>query len=308
MSDDLTRPLLRRAVTDGEAGRRLDRLLAAWLTESRAAAQRRIDAGTVRVDDQSAVKSQRPDVGQLVEVTDLPAPPPAPVHVVVSVRYEDAHLAVVCKPAGLVVHAGAGVRDATLVDALAQQGMTLAPTADPDRPGVVHRLDRGTSGLLVVAKTPRCLAALQDLLAARRVRRVYLALCDGTPGRSTATIDAPIGRDPRHRTRFAVDPDGRSAVTRYDVVEAHARAALLRLELETGRTHQIRVHLAAIGHPVVADTAYGAAPALARELGLNRPALHATRLAFTHPVTGGEIDVAEPLSDDLGVALARLRA
>jgi 23S rRNA pseudouridine1911/1915/1917 synthase len=213
----------------------------------------------------------------------------------------------VAKPAGLVVHAGAGVADRTLVDALRAQGLPLAPAGGAERPGIVHRLDRGTSGLLVVAKTDAAHRGLAAALKARRVSRAYTAIVDGVPEQPRATVDAPIGRSPRQRTRFAVEDGGRPAVTHYDVVEAHGRGALLDVRLETGRTHQIRVHLSALGHPVAGDLAYGASPVLARELGLERPALHAGRLALTHPVTGARVEVEEPLPPDLAAAADRLR-
>lgn len=308
--------LLEREVDHGEDGWRADQALAGWLDEPRARAQARFDAGEVTVDGRPVAKSRRLRTGERVVVAAPPAAPrPAPPEV--PVRYEDEAVAVVAKPAGLLVHAGAGRRaEATLVDALAAAGMPLACTCGPHpdgtcpsgRPGIVHRLDRGTSGLLVVAKTGAALEGLGALLKARAVERVYWALVEGVPDPARATVSAPIARSARRRTTFTVDPAGRPAVTHYDVEEAFGRAAVVRARLETGRTHQVRVHLASVGHPVCGDRAYGASPAFAAELGLARPALHARRIAFTHPCTGARVAVEEPLPPDLTGARAAAAA
>lgn len=301
----MTAAALDRYATDRDAGARLDTVLARWTGEPRAEVQRRIAAGDVVVDDRRARKSHLVQPGErIVVAAPAPAPsPPAPEPV--PVRWRDAHLLVVAKPAGLVVHAGAGVVDGTLVDALRAAGERLAPGDDPDRPGIVHRLDRGTSGLLVVASTETARRALQAALASRTIRRRYWALVDGVPSQRAATVDAPISRHPRRRTVFTTAAQGRSAVTRYEVVVDHRRAAELDVELDTGRTHQVRVHLSAIGHPVCGDRAYGASP-LGDELGLARPALHAATLEFDHPVTGEPLAFREPLPADLRAAVAAL--
>lgn len=301
----MTEALLDRRVEAHEAGTRLDAALARWLDEPRARAQRRVTGGEVTVDGVAAAKAHRLAAGQRVRVTAPPpvaepAPPPP-----VPVRWRDEHLLVVAKPAGLVVHPGAGGREATLVDALARAGEELAPGDDPQRPGVVHRLDRGTSGLLIVARTRAAREALQTAIAARTVRRGYWALVDGVPRERAATIDAPISRHPRKRTVFTTARGGRAAVTHYEVTVDHGRAAELAVTLATGRTHQVRVHLSAIGHPVCGDRAYGASP-LGEQLGLERPALHAASIAFDHPVTGEPVELTEPLPDDLRVAVAAL--
>lgn len=304
--------LLDRVVGPADEGRRADVVLADWLAESRGRAQSRLQAGEVTVDGVTVAKSHRLRGGERVRV-DVVGPTAVPPPDAVPVRYEDEHLLVVAKPAGLVVHAGAGRAEGSLVDALAAMGVPLADPCGPHergcptgRPGIVHRLDRGTSGLLVVAKTLAAHAGLSALLRAHDVERVYTALVDGVPDPPRASIDAPIGRSTTRRTRFAVTPEGRRAVSHYDVDEGYGRAALLTVRLETGRTHQVRVHLSAVGHPVCGDRTYGAAP-LGTELGLDRPALHARRLGFPHPVTGQPVTVEEPLPDDLVRAVGVLR-
>jgi 23S rRNA pseudouridine1911/1915/1917 synthase len=195
-----------------------------------------------------------------------------------------------------------------MVDALRAGGRALAPRAGADRPGIVHRLDRDVSGLLVVAKTDRAHEALVDAMQRREIDRRYLALVHGVPSADRGKIDAPVGRSPKHRTRMAVTADGRPAVTWFEVSERFDDLTLLDVKLETGRTHQIRTHLASISHPIVGDAAYGRDPARARELGVRRPFLHAYRLTFAHPVTDGEISVTSELPADLSTALERLRA
>lgn len=295
-------------------GARLDVLLAAHLGISRSQAAARIGAGLVRVDGRVASKHDRPPRGAQVEVAEVPAQAPRPAPPLPPVRFSDEHLLVVAKPAGLVVHPGPGHVGDTLVDALLAAGISLAPAAGPERPGVVHRLDRDTSGLLVVARTDLAHGRLVEALRRRTVQRRYLALVRGEPAQRRGRVEAPIGRDPSARMRFAVIADGRPATTRYRVVALgaapgldapRAPVSLLACQLETGRTHQIRVHLTALGHPVVGDPTYGAAADVAAALGLARPFLHAARLSFAHPVTDEELDIVEPLPTDLVAALAR---
>ena len=284
------------------AGERLDAHLAAALG-SRAAAQRRIEAGLVLVDGRARPKRHVLAGGEEVEVRDAPAreaePDPAPIDV--AVVLEDEHLLVVDKPAGVVVHPARGHRSGTLAQALEARG---AAGGEPGRAGIVHRLDRDTSGLLVVARSEAVHRALKAAIQARTVTREYLALVEGRPPARAGTIDAPLGRDRRVRTRMSTDTDEpRAAVTHFTLDVAAGAWTLLRVRLETGRTHQIRAHLQAIGHPVAGDPEYGAPGAL----GLTRQFLHATRLAFTHPVTGEPIDVTSALPADLAAALARAR-
>jgi 23S rRNA pseudouridine1911/1915/1917 synthase len=279
------------------AGERLDVFLA-QAAGSRAAAQRLIDAGLVLVDGAVVPKRHVVRAGERVLVR--PAPPEAEPEVpdaTFAIAYEDEHLMVVDKPAGVVVHPARRHRAGTLAQALAGQ---VAGGDDPRRAGIVHRLDRDTSGLLVVARTEAAHAALKDMLRRREITREYLALVEGRPAARAGTIDAPVGRDRRVRTRISTDTDEpREAITHFETERALEGFTLLRVRLETGRTHQIRAHLLAIGHPVAGDPEYGHAGLL----GLPRQFLHAERLAFRHPSTGAMIDVRSPLPADLQRAL-----
>ncbi|HZN21229.1 MAG TPA: RluA family pseudouridine synthase [Gaiellaceae bacterium] len=296
---------LRFSVADADAGLRLDAALAARREiSSRALAGKLLKRGAVLVDGSVRPKSHRLEAGAVVEV-ELPEPAPGltaePVSV--AVLYEDEHIVVVDKPAGLPVHPGAGEQRATL----ASQLLTLGATGgdDPDRPGIVHRLDRDTSGTLVVARSEEAHAALQRAIRRREVERRYLALVRGHPRSRTGRVAAPIGRDRRDPTRRSLDTDEpRDAVTHFRISETLAEHTLLDVSLETGRTHQIRVHLAAIELPVSGDPLYG----VKADLGLERQFLHAYRLRFRHPLIGDEIDVRSELSDDLQAALGRARA
>lgn len=295
-------------VSADRAGHRLDVVVADAAGVSRTRAGDLVDAGAVRVDGRAQRKSYRLASGEVVEISEpAVAAVPAP-EAEIDVAYEDDDLLVVSKPSGLVVHRAAGVRGGTLVDALIASGRPLAVRAGEDRPGIVHRLDRDVSGLLVVAKTDEAHEALAGAMRRREIERSYIALVHGTPSVDRGKIDAPIGRNPRHRTRMAVLPEGRSSVTWFAVTERFADLSVLDVRLETGRTHQIRTHLASIGHPIVGDRAYGRDPAAAKKLGLRRPFLHAYRLAFDHPLTGRRIDVQSRLPADLEGALERVRA
>ena len=289
-------------VPEDAAGSRLDRFLAG-LGEvgSRAAAERLIESGDVTVDGGSVRKSLRLSAGQTVAFPEPERVATAlePVELGIPVLYRDDHLLVVDKPAGLLVHPVPGFSGPTLVHGLLQE-----LGGEGIRPGIVHRLDRDTSGLLVVARDDRTLARLQSLLRRRRVSRSYAALVRGRPASRRGTIEAPIGRDRRDPTRVSLDSEvARPAVTHFSVEELLPEHTLLEVELETGRTHQIRVHLAAIGLPVVGDQIYGHGS----ELGLDRQFLHAKRLRLPHPETGEEIDVSSPLPPDLEAALAAAR-
>ncbi|MDQ6751604.1 MAG: RluA family pseudouridine synthase [Actinomycetota bacterium] len=282
------------------AGSRLDQFLATRLG-SRARAQRLIDAGQVRVDDQTRAKRHRLSGGESIAVDeDDPRPMPDVGDAPYRVALEDEYLLVVDKPAGVVVHPGRGHRTGTLAQALAGRARG---GPEPWRAGIVHRLDRDTSGLLVVAKSEAAHRGLKAALAARRIEREYLALVHGHPPAGAGTIDAPLGRDRRVRTRISTETDvPREARTHFTVERRLGRVSLVRVHLETGRTHQIRVHMQAIGHPVVGDPVYASEPA-GESYGLQRQFLHAVRLAFDHPVHGHRVDVISPLPADLQGAL-----
>jgi 23S rRNA pseudouridine1911/1915/1917 synthase len=280
------------------AGTRLDQFLAEPVG-SRASAQRLIDAGLVVVDGRLRPKRYPLTGGEFVEV-DEPGVPEAAVDAEPApfeIAYDDDHLLVIDKPAGVVVHPGRGNHSGTLAQALAG---IAAGGEEPWRAGIVHRLDRDTSGLLVVAKSEETHRALKKLLAERRLHREYLALVDGHPEARSGTIEASIGRHRRDPLLMSIDTDTpRDARTHFELERLLADAALLRVMLETGRTHQIRVHMAAIGHPVLGDRQYGGRMAY----GLTRQFLHAARLSFPHPATGEQVDVQSPLPEDLGAAL-----
>jgi 23S rRNA pseudouridine1911/1915/1917 synthase len=302
---------VREVVPRALDGQRLDRVVALVAGCSRAEAAALVDAGAVAVGGRAVTtRSHRVVEGDVLDVDvppapadDGPAPDPA---VAVPVVYEDADLVVVDKPAGLVVHPGAGQPAGTLVHGLLARYPEIRTVGQADRPGIVHRLDKGTSGLLLVARSQPAYEALVAMLSARRVDRRYRALVWGEPDAPTGLVDAPIGRSTRDRTRMAVTVRGREARTGYEVVRAYHEpvdVTELRLRLETGRTHQIRVHLAAIGHPVVGDAGYGGAR---QSLPLDRPFLHAEAVALDHPVTGAPLAFTSPLPADLAAVLAGL--
>lgn len=286
-------------VPDDAAGTRLDRFLAVPLG-SRARAQTLIDAERVHVDGRPRPKRHVLRAGELIEIDGSdPVPEPTSEQAPFTVAYEDDHLLVVDKPAGVVVHPARGHRTGTLAQALGGRG---AGGEEPWRAGIVHRLDRDTSGLLVVAKSDAVHRGLKALLAARGLHREYLALVAGHPSARAGTVDAPIGRHRRERVLMSIETDDpREARTHFEVERLLPTSALLRVVLETGRTHQIRVHMAAIGHPVCGDRQYGGTG----RYGLERQFLHAQRLAFEHPVSKEALDVRSPLPADLVSALER---
>src|SRR5690349_15957604 len=279
------------------AGERLDVFLAEAVG-SRSKAQALIKAGRVLVDERPRQKRYALVGGETIEFSDAPEEPlPEVPDAQFEIAYEDDRLFVINKPAGVVVHPGVGNRQGTLVQALEGR---IAGGSDPDRPGVVHRLDRDTSGLLLLARDEQTLFALQQALRDRRVTREYVALVEGRPSAKRGTIDAPLGRDRRVRTRMSTDTDDpHEAVTHFETERTFPDDTLLRVTLETGRTHQIRAHLLAIGHPVAGDPEYGHAG----RHGLERQFLHARRLAFNHPETGAPMELEAPLPEDLVRAL-----
>jgi 23S rRNA pseudouridine1911/1915/1917 synthase len=302
---------VREVVPRALDGQRLDRVVALVTGRSRAEAARLVDDGAVLVGGTPVTaRAHRVAEGDELDldVADLPteaalAPDPG---VPVPVVHEDQDLLVIDKPAGLVVHPGAGQPAGTLVNGLLARYPELRTVGQPDRPGIVHRLDKGTSGLMVVARSDRAYDALVAMLAAHRVERRYRTLVWGTVRSPTGLVEAPIGRSSRDRTRMAVTVTGKPARTRYEVVRTYhtpVEVTELCCELETGRTHQVRVHLASIGHRVVGDTRYGGAR---QSLPVARPFLHAERLALDHPVTGEPLAFTSPLPEDLAAVLASL--
>lgn len=295
--------MIEEVVPQALAGERLDRIVSLMADISRSDAAATIRAGGVRVDGAiSDSGKERLREGSTIAIDEsfipVDQPPSADPGIDVHVVFEDDDVIVVDKPAGLVVHPAAGHSDGTLVNGLLARYPEIALLGESNRPGIVHRLDQGTSGLLVVARSPRAYERLVEMLAHREVSRSYLALVWGVPESDDFTIDAPIARDPRDPLRMAVVPSGKDSRTHVVVLERFAEPdmALLECELETGRTHQIRVHLRAIGHPVVADAVYGGARS---GIDLERPFLHAQRLAFDHPVTNERLSFESELPEDL---------
>lgn len=276
-------------VAPAEAGERLDRLVARRLGVSRSLARRMVEEGLARIEGGEAAPSRKVRGGERVEVTFVDETPESE-DIFVSVIFEDDHLLIVDKPAGLVVHPGSGNASGTLVNALLDKG--ISGGEDPARPGVVHRLDRDTSGLMVLAKGEPAYSALVSALSERRVGRVYRALVIGEGLPATGTVDSPVGRDPSNPVLMAAGV-GRAAVTHFEVLGVAAGHTMLGVRLETGRTHQIRVHLSAIGYPVYADPLYGKA------VPGQRLWLHAERLAFDHPVSGKPLEFESEIPEDL---------
>jgi 23S rRNA pseudouridine1911/1915/1917 synthase len=294
------------AVSGSDAGQRIDAFLARRSGRPRAVVQEALRDGLVTVSGGRVRPSHRLSAGEVVagRLPQRPALRPGPEAIPLAVRYSDARVLVISKPPGLVVHPGAGHSSGTLVNALLALGEPLAATSTA-RPGIVHRLDKDTSGLLLVAKDDEAHSFLVRALRARAVERRYVCLVAGPMPAPTGTIDAPLGRHPRRPRLRAVVASGRAAVTHYRTLATGGGLALLDVALETGRTHQIRAHLAHIGSPVAGDAAYGAARDLARALGLRRPFLHAWRLAWPDPSGGGRRSVVDEVPADLTDVLER---
>ena len=295
---------------DGLDGLRLDVALSRLFGLSRTAAADLVEAGSVTLDGRETNKSERVHGGALLEVT-LPAAPvaaaPEPVPGL-TVVYEDDDIVVVDKPVGVAAHPSPGWTGPTVVGGLAAAGHSVATSGAAERQGVVHRLDVGTTGLMVVAKSDLAYSVLKDAFRDRDVEKRYAALVQGHPDPSRGTVDAPIDRHPTHDYKWAVVAGGRPSVTHYETVEAFRAASLLDVRLETGRTHQIRVHMAAIHHPCVGDLTYGADPTLAARLDLTRQWLHASRLSFAHPRDGRPLEFTSPPPADLQHSLDLLAA
>ncbi|WPF67907.1 RluA family pseudouridine synthase [Corynebacterium sp. 21KM1197] len=299
-------------VPEGLVGMRIDAALSKLLGLSRSAAADLAEAGDVLVDGAAVGKSARLHAGSLLTVT-LPEPAtsaePTPEHVEgMDILYYDSDVIAVHKPVGVAAHPTVGWDGPTVVGGLAGAGFRISTSGPPERQGIVQRLDVGTSGVMVVAASERGYSVLKRAFKERTVTKTYHALVQGHPDPFTGTIDAPIGRHPSSGWRFAVTTDGKPAVTHYETIEAFPEATLLEVHLETGRTHQIRVHMSAIHHPCCGDPMYGSDPDLARRLGLIRQWLHAVRLGFHHPADGRWMEIEAPYPADLEAALERVRA
>lgn len=300
-----------------DAGRRVDAVLAAALGVSRTQAAHWAQEGRVGVrrdgsrPEQRLTKSAKVAAGQelVVDVPDTPDPHEVKVELVqeMTILADDPDYVVVDKPVGVAAHPSPGWMGPTVVGGLAALGYRISTSGAPERQGIVHRLDVGTSGVMVVAKSERAYSVLKDAFRDRTPRKVYHAVVQGLPDPLAGTIDAPIGRHPGHDWRFAVIEGGRDSITHYETLEAFGRASLVEVYLETGRTHQIRVHFSALRHPCAGDLTYGADPRLAAELALTRQWLHAHRLGFPHPVNGEWVEYQSEYPDDLRYALSVLR-
>jgi 23S rRNA pseudouridine1911/1915/1917 synthase len=298
-------------VPDGLEGERLDAALARMFGFSRSRAAELISAGHVVLNGALPSKSDRVEAGALLDV----AIPPLvdPVAVVpqtvegITIIHDDDALVVIDKPVGVAVHPSPGWTGPTVVGHLAAAGFRIATSGAAERQGIVQRLDVGTSGVMVIAKSEYGYSVLKNAFRNRTISKTYHALVQGHPDPLRGTVDAPIGRHPKHDYKFAVMADGKHSITHYETLEAHRFASLLEIALETGRTHQIRVHMAALKHPCLGDMTYGADPVLAARVGLERQWLHAVRLGFEHPESGEYVEFSSPYPDDLQHALDALR-
>lgn len=296
-------------IPEGLAGERVDVAVSRMVGISRSKAADMVDAGLVMIDGRQAVRSMRVNGGELLELSldELePAAAPEPA-VELPIVWQDEHIVVVDKPVGVAAHPSPGWTGPTVTGSLAAQGVLLADTGAPERQGVVHRLDVGTSGLMVLAKSSLAYSTLKAAFKERTVSKVYRTVVQGHLDPFEGTIDAPIDRHPTADHRWAVVTGGRPSITHYRTLEAFPHASLVEVHLETGRTHQIRVHMSALRHPCVGDLTYGADPRLAERLGITRQWLHAAELSFDHPATGQRVTFTSEPPADLAQALERLR-
>jgi 23S rRNA pseudouridine1911/1915/1917 synthase len=298
-------------VPEGLAGERVDTGLARMFGISRSKAADLLGQGRVRVDGTAAAKSERLVPGSLLEVSLPPATEPLVVREEmvegIKILHDDESIVVLDKPVGVAVHPSMGWTGPTVVGHLRAAGYRIATSGAPERQGIVQRLDVGTSGVMVICKGERAYSVLKNAFRHREVDKTYHTMVQGHPDPLEGTVDAPIGRAPKSDWKFAVRDDGKHSVTHYRTLEAHRFASLLEVQLETGRTHQIRVHMAALKHPCVGDLTYGADPTLARRLGLERQWLHAVRLGFNHPDSGAYVEFESEYPEDLAAALERVR-
>ena len=304
------RELRTLSVPEGVAGERIDSALTRVLGLSRTSVVKLLEDGDITTNGKVMPKSERVLAGQVIEVL-MPAPinsDPIPLTPLegLSIIYDDDDLVVIDKPVGCAAHPSPGWTGPTVVGALMAAGYSVSTSGPAERQGIVHRLDVGTSGLMIVAKSDQAFHALKDASRNRTVSKIYHALVQGHMDPSTGTIDAPIDRHPKEDHRFAVVATGKESITHYEVIEFYRAVSMVKIELETGRTHQIRVHFSALHHPLVGDTTYGADPVLGKSLGMSRPWLHAAELSFSHPVTQAKLNFKAPYPSDLTGSLALL--
>jgi 23S rRNA pseudouridine1911/1915/1917 synthase len=306
----MARELRILSVPEGVAGERIDSALVRVLGLSRSAIVRLIEDGDITCGGVALGKSERVSAAQVIEVLlpehiereAIPLTPLAGLEVV----YNDDHIIVINKPVGCAAHPSPGWHGPTVVGALAAAGYTISTSGAAERAGIVHRLDVGTSGLMVVAKTDRAFTVLKEAFRTRSVKKTYHAMIQGHIDPPTGTIDAPIDRHPKVDHRFAVVADGKESITHYELIEYYRGVTMVQVELETGRTHQIRVQMSALNHPLVGDTTYGADPVLAKSLQMTRPWLHAKELAFAHPISDEAMNFTVEYPEDLQACLALL--
>ena len=298
------------SVPEGVAGERIDSALTRVLGLSRTSVVKLLEDGDITTNGKVMPKSDRVVAGQVIEVL-MPAPinsDPIPLTPLegLGIIYDDNDIVVIDKPVGCAAHPSPGWTGPTVVGALMAAGYSVSTSGPAERQGIVHRLDVGTSGLMIVAKSDQAFHGLKDAFRNRTVSKIYHALVQGHMDPSTGTIDAPIDRHPKEDHRFAVVATGKESITHYEVMEFYRAVSMVKIELETGRTHQIRVHFSALHHPLVGDTTYGADPVLGKSLGMSRPWLHAAELSFSHPVTQAKLNFKAPYPSDLTGSLALL--
>ena len=306
----INRELRTLSVPEGVAGERIDSALTRVLGLSRTAVVKLLEDGDITTNGKVMPKSDRVTAGQIIDVL-MPAPintDPIPLTPIdgLNIIFDDTEIVVIDKPVGVAAHPSPGWTGPTVVGALMAAGYSISTSGPAERQGIVHRLDVGTSGLMIVAKSDRAFHVLKDAFRNRTVDKVYHAMVQGHMDPTSGTIDAPIDRHPKEDHRFAVVGTGKESITHYEVIEFYRGVSMVKIELETGRTHQIRVHFSALHHPLVGDTTYGADPVLAKSLAMSRPWLHAAELHFEHPVTGEKLDFQAPYPDDLTRSLALL--
>ena len=306
----MSRELRTLSVPEGVEGERIDSALTRVLGLSRTSVVKLLEDGDIKSDGRAMQKSDRVTAGQVIEVL-LPAPlnqDPIPLTPLegLTVVHNDDDIVVIDKPVGCAAHPSPGWMGPTVVGALMAAGYTISTSGPAERAGVVHRLDAGTSGLMIIAKTDAAYLKLKEMFRDHDVEKTYHALVQGHMDPSSGTIDAPIDRHPKEDHRFAVVATGKESITHYEVIEYYRSVSLVKVELETGRTHQIRVHFSALNHPLVGDTTYGADPVLGKKMKMSRPWLHALELRFNHPITGVALELVAPYPPDLQASLALL--